>query len=80
MDAATRRDLLLITHTLEYLSDLEGQDSMLLVECAQTMLKDLLCQTILPLVNYVKHYCDVVDNEAQAELITANILATFVEA
>lgn len=80
MDAATRRDLAIIMHTVDYLVNLNGQDTMAVVECTQSMVNDLLDECVQPIVNYVRMFCSVIDNQSQAELIASNILVSFAEA
>jgi len=63
MDIRTRRDIALVNATMGYLANLEGQDLMLVIECGQAMLIDLLgADTLDPIENYVKMYCDVMDS------------------
>jgi len=63
MDIRTRRDIALVNATMGYLANLQGQDLMLVIECGQAMLFDLLgADTLDPIENYIKMYCDVMDN------------------
>lgn len=59
---------------VDYMSNLEGQDPVLVIEMSQAMLNDLIeGHGLKPMVIYVKHYCDVVDSDADAERIAEEI-------
>ena len=59
---------------VDYLSQLEGQDSTLVIEMSQAMINDLIeGRGLAPLADYVARYCDVIDNRADAERIAADI-------
>lgn len=78
MDTRTRRDIQLVNDTMGYLSDLPGQDLMLVIECGQNMLADLLGNDhIDSLVDYIKRYCDVIDNAEDAERHETRILLKY---
>lgn len=62
MDVRTRRDIQLVIDTMGYLAELENQDSMLVIECGQHMLADILSNdTLEPIETYIHRYCDVID-------------------
>jgi len=57
-----------------YLASLPGQDAMLVVEMAETMLEDIILNGELgDMLGYVKRYCDVVDGPDQARLVVLGI-------
>lgn len=59
---------------VDYLSNLEGQDSTLVIEMSQQMISDLINRgEISSMFHYVKHYCDVYDSEEMAIEIASNI-------
>jgi hypothetical protein len=58
----------------DYLMELEGQDRSLVVEMSQAMLNDLINGDFLkPMIEYVKHYCDVYDSDDDAQRIADDI-------
>lgn len=78
MDTRTRRDIALVNETMGYLANLPGQDSMLVIECGQHMLFDLLGNdTLDPIGSYVKEYCDVIDGPEDADRIEMQILLNY---
>lgn len=59
---------------VDYMSGLDGQDSVLVIEMSQAMLNDVIEGCGLePMVEYVKRYCDVLDSAADAERIAGDI-------
>jgi hypothetical protein len=59
---------------VDYMSGLEGQDPVLLIEMSQAMLNDVIeGRGLEPMVEYVKRYCDVLDSSADAERIAGDI-------
>lgn len=67
----------LIRASIEVFMELEGQDHGLALEMASTMLGDYTSNgTLRPMIEYVKHYCDVFDNEDHAEEIVSRIAET----
>lgn len=74
MDETTKFQLNRIYATVDYMINLDGQDSVLVVEMSQAMINDLIeSGQIEPIVNYVKRYCDVIDNPEMADEIAADI-------
>jgi len=72
--AAVTTQLNRIFYAVEYMANLEGQDPALVVEMSQAMLNDVIeGHGLKPLVSYVRHYCDVIDSEADAERIAGEI-------
>lgn len=61
---------------VNYLADLEGQDHTLVIEMSQAMLDATINgEALLPMVEIVRRYCDVIDGPADAERIAAEIEA-----
>lgn len=78
MDTRTRRDIALVNETMGFLANLPGQDSMFVIECGQHMLADLLGNdTLDPIINYVKRYCDVSDGPEDAARFEMKILLNY---
>jgi hypothetical protein len=72
--AAITAQLNRIYAAVDYLTDLEGQDRDLVLEMSQAMLNDVIEGVGLrPMVEYVRHYCDVLDSPAEAERIAGDI-------
>ena len=68
--AAVTTQLNRIFYAVDYMSNLEGQDPVLVIEMSQAMLNDVIeGHGLKPLASYVKRYCDVADSEADAERI-----------
>lgn len=69
-DAAVTTQLNRIFYAVEYMAGLEGQDPQLVIEMSQAMLNDVIeGHGLMPMVSYVKRYCDVIDSEADAERV-----------
>jgi hypothetical protein len=67
-------DLSRILAAVDYLTDIEGQDRGLVIEMSQAMLGDVIeGRGLLPLAEYIRHYCDVIDGPADADRIAAEI-------
>jgi hypothetical protein len=74
VDEATRAQLELIYAAVDRMSDLDGQDKGMIIEMALKMLGDVTDGPgLAPTLDYVKHYCDVIDSPADAERIAAEI-------
>lgn len=59
---------------VDYLSNLESQDTMLTLEMSQQMISDLIeTGEIKPMIDYINRYCDVIDGPEDAERIAADI-------
>ena len=59
---------------VDYMTNLECQDTMMIVEMSQSMIDDLIVKGALrPMVEYVKMYCDVIDGPDDAQRITDDI-------
>jgi hypothetical protein len=72
--AAITAQLNRIFYAVEHMSNLEGQDPVLVVEMSQAMLNDVIeAHGLKPMATYVKRYCDVIDSEADAERIADEI-------
>jgi len=67
--AAVTAQLNRLYYLVDHMANLEGQDQALVIEMSQTMLSDVIEDGLKPLVEYVKHYCDVIDSESDAERI-----------
>lgn len=62
---------------VDYLSQLEGQDDVLVIEMSQEMLGDLIeGREPRPLAEYLGRYCDVADNRGDIERFAAEIEAS----
>lgn len=74
MDASAISVLNRIYAAIEHMTGLEGQDPMLIIEMSQAMINDVIeTGDILPMIDYVKRYCDVIDGPEDAELIASDI-------
>jgi hypothetical protein len=72
--AAITTQLNRIFYAVEYMSNLEGQDTVLVIEMSQAMLNDVIeGRGLKPMASYVRQYCDVVDSEADAEHIADDL-------
>ena len=72
--ATTSAQLNRIFYAVEYMTNLEGQDPVLVIEMSQAMLNDVIeGQALKPMVSYVKRYCDVMDSEGDAERIAGEL-------
>lgn len=70
----TTSDLMTIHAAVNALTDFEGQDPSLVIEMSQAMLADLIAgDSLAPVVDYVRRYCDVIDGPSDAERIAAGI-------
>jgi hypothetical protein len=59
---------------VDYVSNLECQDTMMALEMSQQMISDVINDDALkPMVDYVKRYCDVIDGPEDAERIASDI-------
>jgi hypothetical protein len=68
--AAIATQLNRIFYAVEYMSNLDGQDPVLVIEMSQAMLNDVIeGHGLKPMATYVKRYCDVIDSESEAERI-----------
>lgn len=74
MDASTVSVLNRIYSAVDHMAELEGQDPALIIEMSQAMINDAIeTGDILPMIDYVKRYCDVIDGPEDAERIAADI-------
>lgn len=74
METTTQDMLNRIYAAVEYISNLEGQDTTLVLDMSQAMLNDVINMNELkPMINYVRHYCDVYDDDAMAVEIAEDI-------
>ena len=65
-----------IYRTIDFMANVEGQDNTLIIEMSQAMLNDFINEGELkPIVDYVKRYCDVLDNAEDAISIAEDIEA-----
>jgi hypothetical protein len=72
--AAMATQLNRVYAAVDHMSELEGQSRSLIIEMSQAMLNDVIeGRGLAPMVDYVKHYCDVIDSAADAALIAADI-------
>lgn len=72
--AAIAAQLNRIYYAVDHLSELEGQDSGLVIEMSQAMLNDVIEHgELAPLIGYVTRYCDVADSDEDRERIAADI-------
>ncbi len=59
---------------VDYISNLEGQDTMLALEMSQQMISDVInTGEIKPMIDYVRRYCDVIDGPDDAQQIADDI-------
>lgn len=59
---------------VDYVSNLDGQDTTLVLEMSQQMISDVINVGALhSMLEYVKRYCDVYDSPEHAEQIAADI-------
>lgn len=74
MDADIREQLQLVYAATEFMANVDGQDAMLVIEMSQAMLSDVLNTGMLAdLTGYIRRYCDVIDQVADADQIVADI-------
>jgi hypothetical protein len=74
MDASAISVLNQIYAAINYMSELEGQDPVLVVEMSQAMINDAIERgDIFPMIEYVKRYCDVIDGPEDAGRIASDI-------
>lgn len=72
--AAITAQLNRIYCAVDYMADLEGQDAVLVIEMSQAMLNDVIeGHGLKPMAEYVRHYCDVIDSDADAERIAGDL-------
>lgn len=63
-----------IFYAVDYMSKLEGQDPVLVIEMSQDMLNDVIeGRGLKPMAEYVRHYCDVIESGTDAERIAGEI-------
>jgi len=59
---------------VDYISNLDGQDTTLALEMSQQMISDLInTGAIRPILDYVRRYCDVIDGPEDAQRIADDI-------
>ena len=59
---------------VDYISNLEGQDTNLVLEMSQAMINDLINDgDIKPMIEYVNRYCDVSDSPEMTQEIADDI-------
>jgi hypothetical protein len=59
---------------VDYITNLEGQDIMLALEMSQQMISDVIeTGELKPIIEYINHYCDVVDTPEDAQRIADDI-------
>jgi len=59
---------------VDYVSNLDGQDTELVLDMSQQMLSDLInTGSIKPMIEYVKRYCDVIDGPDDIQRIADDI-------
>jgi hypothetical protein len=67
-------DLQRVYAAVDYVSQLEGQDPVLVIEMSQFMLNALIeGEPFPPMIDIVKRFCDVIDGPEEAERIAADI-------
>jgi hypothetical protein len=67
-------DLQRVYAAVDYLSQLEGQDPVLVIEMSQFMINAIIeRESLPPMIDVVKYYCDVIDGPGDAERIAADI-------
>ena len=67
-------DLQRIYAAVDYISQLDGQDPVLVIEMSQSLLNAVIEREPLPLmIEVVRRYCDVIDGPEDAERIAADI-------
>jgi hypothetical protein len=61
---------------IDYMSNLENQDTMMTLEMSQQMISDVInTGEIKPMIDYVKRYCDVIDGPEDAQRIADEIVS-----
>jgi hypothetical protein len=67
-------DLQRVYAAVDYLSQLDGQDPVLVIEMSQFMINAIIeAEPLPPMIDVVKRYCDVIDGPEDAERIAADI-------
>ena len=67
-------DLQRIYYAVDYVSQLDGQDPVLVIEMSQSLLNAVIeGEPLPPVLDVVSRYCDVLDGPEDAERIAADI-------
>ena len=67
-------DLQRVYAAVDYFSQLEGQDAVLVIEMSQFLLNAVIeGEPLPPMIDVVRRYCDVIDGPEDAERIAADI-------
>ena len=67
-------DLQRVYAAVDYLSQLDGQDPVLVIEMSQSLLNAIIeAEPLPPMLDVVSRYCDVIDGPEDAERIAADI-------
>ena len=67
-------DLQRVYAAVDYISQLEGQDQGLVIEMSQSLINAIIeGEALPPMIEVVRHYCDVIDGPEDAERIAADI-------
>jgi hypothetical protein len=67
-------DLQRVYAAVDYISQLEGQDQVLVIEMSQFMINAIIeGEPLPPMIDVVKRYCDVIDGPEDAERIAADL-------
>jgi predicted transcriptional regulator len=74
MSQPTTTQLNRVYWAVDYMTNLEGQDSTLVIEMSQAMINDLIERGELkPMLEYVRKYCDVIEDAEDAERIAEDM-------
>ena len=74
MSQPTTTQLNRVYWAVDYMTNLEGQDSVLVIEMSQAMINDLIENGELkPMLEYVRKYCDVIEDAEDAERIAEDM-------
>jgi hypothetical protein len=67
-------DLQRVYAAVDYVSQLDGQDPVLVIEMSQFMINAIIeAGPLPPMIDVVRRYCDVIDGPEDAERIAADI-------
>lgn len=73
MDATIYQQLATITAFIRVLNNLEGQDSVLTLDAVEAMNGYVMSETPIDVTYFVRHYCDVIDGDSDAERIAGYV-------
>jgi hypothetical protein len=74
MPEISREILNRIYAAVDYLANIETQDRSLIIDMSQAMINDVIeTGELLPMVDYIKRFCDVIDGPDDVQRIADDI-------